>query len=169
MNFGEKLKKLRKDNDLTQEELAEKLFVTRTAISKWETDKALPGIDSLKLISDLFGVGIDELISDSDIETKKLLDEKKARKFYFLSIAFLSIATVFTFLAYFLKNPYYNIGSLTAVIGYIVFAMLSKPRYKRLSAKEIIIPKIIIPYIISRLVILLFVVGLIIATILQLR
>lgn len=41
MTFGEKLKKLRTDNELTQDELAEKIFVTRTAISKWETDNRL--------------------------------------------------------------------------------------------------------------------------------
>ena len=50
MTFGEKLKKLRNDNGLTQEQLADKIFVTRTAISKWETDKGFPSIDSLKAI-----------------------------------------------------------------------------------------------------------------------
>ena len=51
MTFGQKLKKLRTENNLTQEELAEALFVTRTAVSKWETDKGYPGIDSLKIIT----------------------------------------------------------------------------------------------------------------------
>ena len=79
MTFGEKLKKLRSDNELTQDELAEKIFVTRTAISKWETDKGYPSIDSLKQLSNLFGVSIDELISDADVENKRLLDDKKSK------------------------------------------------------------------------------------------
>lgn len=78
MTFGEKLKKLRTDNQMTQEQLAEKIFVSRTAISKWETDRGYPGIDSLKALSDLFQIKIDDLISGADAENKKLLDEKLA-------------------------------------------------------------------------------------------
>ena len=50
MEFNEKLQKLRKEQNLTQEELAEKLFVSRTAISKWESGRGYPSIDSLKVI-----------------------------------------------------------------------------------------------------------------------
>ena len=78
MTFGQKLKKLRNDNNLTQEQLADMIFVTRTAISKWETDNGYPSIDSFKAISNLFSISIDELISDADIENKKILDEKHA-------------------------------------------------------------------------------------------
>ena len=74
MTFGEKLKKLRNDNGMTQDQLAEKIFVTRTAISKWETNNGYPSIDSLKEISILFGISIDDLISDVDVENKKVLD-----------------------------------------------------------------------------------------------
>ena len=62
--FGDKLKKLRTDNNLTQDELAEKIMVTRTAISKWETNRGYPSIDSLKELSKLFDISIDELIQD---------------------------------------------------------------------------------------------------------
>ena len=51
MTLGEKLKKLRTDKNLTQEELAEILFVSRTAISKWESGRGFPNIESLKAIS----------------------------------------------------------------------------------------------------------------------
>ena len=51
MEFNEKLQELRKAKGLTQEELAEKLFVSRTAISKWESGRGYPSIDSLKEIS----------------------------------------------------------------------------------------------------------------------
>ncbi len=63
MEFHEKLKELRKNRGLTQEELSEALFVSRTAISKWESGRGYPGIDSLKEISKYFSVSIDELLS----------------------------------------------------------------------------------------------------------
>lgn len=62
MEFNEKLQALRKSRSLTQEELAEALFVSRTAISKWESGRGYPGIDSLKAISRYFSVSIDELL-----------------------------------------------------------------------------------------------------------
>lgn len=62
MELGEKLQELRKNRTMTQEELAEALFVSRTAISKWESGRGYPSIDSLKEISGYFGVTIDELI-----------------------------------------------------------------------------------------------------------
>lgn len=63
MEFGEKLQELRKRKNLTQEELAEALYVSRTAISKWESGRGYPNIDSLKAISKFFSVTIDELLS----------------------------------------------------------------------------------------------------------
>lgn len=63
MEFNEKLKELRSSRGLTQEELAEVLFVSRTAISKWESGRGYPSIDSLKEISMFFSVTIDELLS----------------------------------------------------------------------------------------------------------
>ncbi len=160
MTFGEKLKNLRTDNGLTQEQLAEKIFVTRTAISKWETNNGYPSIDSLKTISDLFGISIDDLISDEDIKNKKLLDEKTAKRFYLVAMAFLGITVLFTLLSYFLKKPYFNIGSICGLIGYTVFGILSKPKYKRTQLK-----KLIIPYVLSRAVIFAVVIGVIVYTI----
>ena len=63
MEFNEKLKELRSSRGLTQEELAEVLFVSRTAISKWESGRGYPSIDLLREISDFFSVTIDELLS----------------------------------------------------------------------------------------------------------
>ena len=68
MEFNEKLQELRKNKGLTQEELAEKLYVSRTAVSKWESGRGYPNIESLKEISTFFSVSIDELLS-----TEKLL------------------------------------------------------------------------------------------------
>ena len=63
MEFHEKLQELRKRRELTQEELAEALYVSRTAISKWESGRGYPGIESLKRIADFYSVTIDELLS----------------------------------------------------------------------------------------------------------
>ena len=63
MEFHEKLQELRKNRGLTQEELAEALYVSRTAISKWESGRGYPNIDSLKEISKFFSVSIDDLLS----------------------------------------------------------------------------------------------------------
>jgi transcriptional regulator with XRE-family HTH domain len=67
MEFNEKLKALRSSRGLTQEELAEALFVSRTAISKWESGRGYPSIDSLKGISTFFSVTIDELVSEEKL------------------------------------------------------------------------------------------------------
>ena len=69
MEFNEKLQELRKSRGLTQEELAEALFVSRTAISKWESGRGYPNIDSLKQISNYFSISIDELLSGEKLIT----------------------------------------------------------------------------------------------------
>ena len=60
-------------------------LVTRTAVSKWEMGKGLPEIDTLKLISTTFGLSLDELVSDDVIESKKILDKKRARIMYIIA------------------------------------------------------------------------------------
>ena len=67
MEFHEKLQALRKQQGLTQEELAEALYVSRTAVSKWESGRGYPNIDSLKAISNFFSVTIDELLSGEEV------------------------------------------------------------------------------------------------------
>ena len=67
MEFHEKLQELRKKRGLTQEELAKALFVSRTAVSKWESGKGYPSIDSLKELSRFFSVTIDELLSSEEL------------------------------------------------------------------------------------------------------
>lgn len=67
MEFSEKLQLLRTQRNLTQEELAEQLYVSRTAVSKWENGKGYPNIESLKCISKFFSVSIDELLSGEEL------------------------------------------------------------------------------------------------------
>jgi len=67
MEFNKKLQSLRKRENMTQEQLSQKLYVSRTAISKWESDRGLPNIDALKNISKVFNVSIDYLLSSEEI------------------------------------------------------------------------------------------------------
>ena len=77
MEFSEKLQELRKSRSLTQEELAESLFVSRTAVSKWESGRGYPSIDSLKEISRFFSVTIDDLICSDEMITVAENDKKE--------------------------------------------------------------------------------------------
>ena len=106
MTLGEKLKKLRADNGFTQEELAEKLYVTRTAISKWESNRGYPNIDALKAISKFFSVSIDELLSSDELLTIAEEDSKQKEtrfKDFVYALLDLSIAMLL-FLPFFAEN-----------------------------------------------------------------
>lgn len=66
MTLGEKLKDARKQASLSQEQLAEKLGVSRSAVAKWETDNGMPDVGNLKVIAQLLDVSIDYLLDDSE-------------------------------------------------------------------------------------------------------
>ena len=117
MTFGEKLKKLRTDNGLTQDELAEKTYVTRTAISKWESDRGYPNIDSLKAISKFFSVSIDDLLSSNELLAIAEEDSKQKEthfKDFVYALLDLSIAMLL-FLPFFAENSDGVIGSVSLI------------------------------------------------------
>jgi transcriptional regulator with XRE-family HTH domain len=87
MEFNEKLQELRKNRNLTQEQLAEQLYVSRTAISKWESGRGYPSIDSLKEISRFFNVSLDELLSSEEVLTVAQEDTKQ-RIYHFRDLVF---------------------------------------------------------------------------------
>ena len=67
MELSEKIQKLRKEHNMTQEQFAEKLFVSRTAVSKWETGRGMPSMESLQMIAKLFHITLDDLLSTEEI------------------------------------------------------------------------------------------------------
>ena len=67
MELSEKIQKLRKEQGLTQEQFAEQLFVSRTAVSKWETGRGTPSMESLKQIANLFHITLDQLLSTEEV------------------------------------------------------------------------------------------------------
>ena len=144
MEFNEKLQELRKQKGITQEELAESLYVSRTAISKWESGRGYPNIDSLKIIAKFFGVTIDELLSGDELLTIAEEDTKQKEK-HFRDLVFglldCSIA-MFFFLPFFgqtadgilqevsllsLKEiaPYLRTAYFAVVIGIIIWGVLT--------------------------------------------
>ncbi len=155
MKFSEKLKALRRDNQLTQDELAERLFVTRTAVSKWETDKGFPGIDSLKLLSEQFGVSIDELISDNDVDTQRKLNEQKATRLYWVAIGCFAACAILSVIGVMLQLRWLLYIAYAFMAAYIGVA-LWRTRYTRG-----IVKRTVVSLVISRVMI-----GLIIALVL---
>ena len=131
MEFNKKLQYFRKKSNLTQEELAEKLFVSRTAISKWESGRGMPSISSLKAISEVFDVSIDELLSSEEIieaaEKEKKENMKSFKNIIFGIIDLMSI--IFLFIPLFGKeiNGYIylvNLFSINRVGKYIYLIII---------------------------------------------
>lgn len=121
MEFNEKLQELRKQKGITQEELAEVLFVSRTAVSKWESGRGYPNIDSLKAISKYFKITVDELLSGDELLTVAE-EETLQREMHFRDIVFglldCSVA-MFFFLPFFGQrvNEQIGVASLTSLSG----------------------------------------------------
>ena len=98
MEFNEKLQKLRKEKGITQEELSEELYVSRTAISNWESGRGYPNIDSLKAISEYFSVSIDDLLSCNKLlaiaENENRENVKRAFDFMLAFVDLLSLSLI---------------------------------------------------------------------------
>ena len=77
MELSEKIQKLRKERGLTQEQFARELFVSRTAVSKWETGRGVPSMDSLRMSAQFFGITLDELLRAEEVIT---IAEKENQK-----------------------------------------------------------------------------------------
>lgn len=99
MEFHEKLQQLRRQHDLTQEQLAEKLFVSRTAVSKWESGRGYPNLESLKSLSKLFGLSLDELLSSDELleaaETENRSNLRRVSAFAFAALDIMVVALLF--------------------------------------------------------------------------
>lgn len=121
MEFNEKLQKLRTDQGLTQEGLAEKLYVSRTAVSKWESGRGYPSIDSLKLIAKYFHVTVDELICGEEMVTLAEQDIKESNKKYGTLIC--GILDCFMLLLLFI--PIFGQSDASKVLSVSLFSLCS--------------------------------------------
>ena len=92
MTLGENLQRLRKEKGLSQEEVAQALFVSRQSVSKWETDKAEPGVDNLKALANLYEVTLDQLTGRTQAEYTYKDGEKKTPADQYRTIALIRLA-----------------------------------------------------------------------------
>lgn len=82
MKLSEQIKKYRKENNLTQEQFASKLFVSKQAVSKWETNRSYPDINLLPQIAEMLNISIDELIGKKILKIAQIIRKKLLRKKY---------------------------------------------------------------------------------------
>lgn len=100
MEIAAQIRKHRKDNGLSQEDLAKKIFVSRQTVSNWENEKSYPDIHSLLLLSSLFNISVDELIKGDVQVMKQEVDREKIERFNSESAVFtvLLIVSVIAFI-----------------------------------------------------------------------
>ena len=100
MELSKKIKQIRNDNKLTQEQFAEKMLVSRTAVSKWENGTCYPSIDSLKYMSQIFNISLDKLLSSKEIlEIAKTENQSNISKYNSLLFCLLDmVRIIFIFL-----------------------------------------------------------------------
>ena len=144
MEFHEKLQELRKKKGLTQEELAAALYVSRTAVSKWESGRGYPNIDSLKAIAAFFSVTVDELLSSDQLLSIAEAEQKQsATHFRDLAYGLLDLCmAMLLFLPFFASRadgvihgasllsltgipPYLKIAFFVAVIATVLWGVLT--------------------------------------------
>lgn len=104
MNIGEKILKIRKDNKMSQDDLAEALNVTRQTVSNWENSKNYPDIETLALISKKFNISLDELLKN-DTKMIKSIDKKVRRNKLLLSGLIIIFIIFITSTIYFVTRP----------------------------------------------------------------
>lgn len=127
MEFNEKLQVLRKQRGLTQEELAEALYVSRTAVSKWESGRGMPSIDSLKAIAKFFSVTIDELLSGEEVLT--IAEEDSRQKEAHFRSLFFALADICAAMLLFL--PFFGQEAEGVVRAVGLFGLTQAPVYLR--------------------------------------
>lgn len=131
MELNEKLQQLRKEKGLTQEELAAALYVSRTAISKWESGRGTPNIDSLKGIAAYFSISVDDLLStDQLLSVAEAETKRKTAHLRDLVFGLLDMSTILFFFLPLFGQTYgitlqeVSLLSLTAVAPYMRVAYL---------------------------------------------
>lgn len=88
MHIGQKIKEIRTERNLSQDDLARDLAVSRQAVSKWENGSTLPDIENLMYISNLYEVSLDALVKGDKSLSNKIIVDSAAKKWHWLSIVF---------------------------------------------------------------------------------
>ena len=121
MNIGKHLKTLREKNNLTQEQLADKLFVSRSNVSKWERNISLPDAETLLELSKIFNVSVDDILLGNDKNDSSgvlnIYKQIEKQKKVMLIICVSSIIIILLFLIYYFLS-FYNSNKIFLVNGY---------------------------------------------------
>lgn len=123
MDFCKKLQELRKKKGLTQEELAEALYVSRAAVSKWESGRGYPSIESIKELAKFFSVTVDDLLSSDEVLNLAEEDTKK-KELRFRSIVF-GLLDVSVMMLFFI--PFFGQKAEEMVQGVSLLSLSSSP------------------------------------------
>ena len=122
MTLGDKIRTARKQEGLSQEQLSEKLGISRSSVAKWETDKGIPDISNLIALSDVFGLSLDELIKEDTTVKKKIIADSSAKKWHILVIMYLlAIVAYITYFA--ICHDILMIGFLIATLFMLFFEL----------------------------------------------
>lgn len=132
MKFNENLKYLRKREGITQEELAERLNVSRQSVTKWESGQSLPDIEKVKEIAYMFSVSVDSLVGDIECKSvnkiKKKIDD--IGWFIFGEVFFLGmiILEIYSFISKTIQNEELTVGIMigTVLVAFIIFIISVK-------------------------------------------
>lgn len=140
MNIGEKLYELRKEKHLSQEEVAEKLDVTRQTISKWETNQSTPDFDKIKPLCELYGITADELLTGIKKETTTVVDTKEKRaKGIALGVLgyFVAVVWIMISIPVMMINPVVAAGIFLLICGIATYIIIyTCMTYKNETKKE---------------------------------
>ena len=117
---GNKDKKYREKQNISQDELAEKIFVSRQTISNWENNKSYPDIKSLLLLSNIFKVSLDDFMKGDIEKIKKLVNTQKVREFNIIGYIYLAELLILAITAYPLFKLEGNIGVIVWILFFLV-------------------------------------------------
>lgn len=133
MEVGNQIKKYRQSIKLTQEELAEKIYVTRQTVSNWENGKNYPDLNSLIMLCDLFNISLDILVKGDVIEMKKQVVQDDVRKFKRDTVIFtvLMIVTLLSAIPLFLYLELVGIALWVVIAGVMIFYSIRLNKQKR--------------------------------------
>lgn len=133
MEVGNQIKKYRQSINLTQEELAEKIYVTRQTVSNWENGKNYPDLNSLIMLCDLFNISLDILVKGDVIEMKKQVVQDDVRKFKRDMVIFtvLMIVTLLSAIPLFLYLELVGIALWLVIAGVMIFYSIRLNKQKR--------------------------------------
>lgn len=133
MEVGNQIKKYRQSINLTQEELAEKIYVTRQTVSNWENGKNYPDLNSLIMLCDLFNISLDILVKGDVIEMKKQVVQDDVRKFKRDTVIFtvLMIVTLLSAIPLFLYLELVGIALWLVIAGVMIFCSIRLNKQKR--------------------------------------